>query len=371
MTRVLVTGGAGFIGSHTVDALLARGYDVRILDALLPPVHDGRWPVYVPGSVDRIMGDVRDKTAIRRALDGVHIVYHFAAYQDYLTDFSTFFHVNAAATALLYELIVESRLPIDLVVVASSQAVYGEGTYRCSSCGLVHPDQRLESQLARGQWEIECPTCRGPLVVELTNEATVRPHNSYAMSKRSQEEIALSLGRRYGIRSVALRYSIVQGPRQSFRNAYSGALRSFAVRVLHGRAPVVYEDGLQQRDYVGIGDVVRANLLPLDRPDMASEAYNVGGDRSLTVTELATLVAREAGVDVHPYLPGSYRIGDTRHVRSDVSRLGAFGWRPEVPQERVVREYLAWARQQPDLADTYEQAERRMRDTGVLRDVAR
>jgi len=371
VTKVLVTGGAGFIGSHTVDALLGRGYDVRVVDALLPPVHNGRWPGYVPAKVERIIADTRDKAAMGSALDGVAVIYHFAAYQDYLMDFSTFFHVNATATALLYELIVERHLPVELVIVASSQAVYGEGKYRCASCGVVYPDQRPESQLAKGQWEVRCPACDGPLTMERTDEATVRPHNSYAMSKRSQEEIALNLGRRYGIPSVAFRYSIVQGPRQSFHNAYSGALRSFAVRVLHGRAPVVYEDGLQQRDYVSVDDVVRANLLPLDRPDMAFAAYNVGGDRSLTVQDLAELVAREAGADVRPHLPGSYRFGDTRHVRSDVSRLGAFGWRPHVAQELMVREYLAWARQQPDLADTYEQAERRMRDTGVLRDVAR
>jgi dTDP-L-rhamnose 4-epimerase len=369
VTRVLVTGGAGFIGSHTVDGLLARGLTVRVLDALRPPVHrDGIWPDYLPADVERVHGDVTDSEVLRRSLDDVQIVYHLAAYQDYLPDFSRFFKTNAVSTALLYELIVNEQRQVELVVVASSQAVYGEGKYRCQACGVVYPDQRDEPQLRRGEWEIRCPTCRGELAVEWTDEAVVHPHNSYAMSKRAQEELALSLGRRYGIPTVALRYSIVQGPRQSFRNAYSGALRSFAVRVLHGRPPVVYEDGGQQRDYVWIGDVVAANLLPLAHDGMAYAAYNVGGNRTLTVRELARLVIAESGADVEPVLPGTYRLGDTRHIRSDVRRLRAFGWSPREAQDRVVRAYLAWAREQSDLADTYAEAETQMRAAGVLRD---
>lgn len=368
--RVLVTGGAGFIGSHTVDALLARGHEVRVLDALEPPVHTGDWPAYLPGNIERVRGSVTDRAVLLRCLQGVDAVFHLAAYQDYLTDFSHFFQTNSVGTALLYELIVNERLPIAKVVVASSQAVYGEGAHQCPDHGVQHPTQRAGGQLDAQDWEVRCPVCGGPTAPVATSEATTSPHNAYAISKRDQEDIALKFGRRYGIPSVALRYSIVQGPRQSFRNAYSGALRSFAVRVLAGRAPVVYEDGRQLRDYVSIHDVVDANLLALTDERAEGQAFNVGGDRQVTVLELAALVCAEAGVNLAPELPGLYRMGDTRHVFSDVSRLRALGWAPRVTQVEAVREYLAWAAEQPDVRDTFADARQRMEAAGVLRSVA-
>lgn len=367
MKRILVTGGAGFIGSHTVDALLAKGHDVRILDALLPPVHDGTVPSYIPREVEFVRGDVRDRTAMASALRDVAVVYHMAAYQDYLPDFSTFFHTNAVSTALLYELIVAERRSVELVVVASSQAVYGEGRYACSACGLVYPGPRLEAQLARGIWDIECPRCGGPLSPGWTDESVMKPHNAYGLSKRDQDDIATHLGRRYGIPSVGLRYSIVQGPRQSFRNAYSGALRSFTVQIGSGLEPVIYEDGKQIRDYVAIADVVRANLMPLDKPEMAGRSFNVGGNRSVAVMELASMVARTLGKAVPCVPSGLYRVGDTRHIRSDVSALCSFGWRVQEELPDVARAYVEWAHQSPDFHKAAMDAQRRMRELGVVR----
>ncbi len=364
---ILVTGGAGFIGSHTIDALLARGHRVRVLDALTPPVHaDGR-PDYLPAEVELIQGSVTDREAFRRALAGIEVVFHFAAYQDYLTDFSHFFQTNSVGTALLYELIVNERLPVRKVVVASSQAIYGEGKYRCPSHGVRYPDQRSPEQLRRRDWAVRCPVCAEPMEPLWTDEQVAVPHNSYALSKRDQEEIALKLGRRYDIPSVALRYSIVQGPRQSLRNAYSGALRSFAVRVLTGQAPVLYEDGEQWRDYVSIHDVVRANLLVLEDRRADYQVFNVGGDRRVTVRELAALVIQTAGVDLEPEVPGLYRVGDTRHIFSDVSKLRGLGWTPQVSQPEIVRDYLTWAAEQRGLRDTFAEAQATMQATGVLR----
>ncbi len=369
--RVLVTGGAGFIGSHTVDALLARGHAVRVLDSLEPPVHTGTPPAYLPAEVDFLHGSVTDRSALRRALDGVDAVFHFAAYQDYLTDFSRFFVVNAGGTALLYELIVAERLPIRKVVVASSQAVYGEGAYRCPRHGVVHPAPRSVEQLARAAWDVVCPVCGGAVLLIDTDETVVAPHNSYALSKRDQEEIALTLGRRYGIPSVALRYSIVQGPRQSFRNTYSGALRAFTVRALAGRPPVLYEDGRQLRDYVAVEDAVRANLLVFGDARADGVAFNVGSGRRVTVCELAALVLAITGqaATLTPAISGLYRIGDTRHICSDISRLRALGWEPAVSQEAMARGYVVWAAAQPDIRDTFADAEARMRAAGVLRQV--
>jgi dTDP-L-rhamnose 4-epimerase len=367
--KILVTGGAGFIGSHTVDLLLQGGHAVRVLDALEPPVHrDRQVPNYVPREVEFIQGDVRDRTAWERALPGVEAVYHFAAYQDYLPDFSKFFHVNAVGAALLYEIVVEKRLPIRKIIVASSQAVYGEGKYRCDKDGWQYPGPRPADQLAQRAWELRCPACGGPMRPEMTDEAMVKPHNSYAMSKYAEEQIALNLGWRYTIPSVGMRYSIVQGPRQSFRNAYSGALRIFAMQTLADERPTIYEDGRQLRDYVYVGDVARANLLVLEDARADFQAFNVGAGQAWTVLEFARLMAEAAGrPDLEPQLLGEYRFGDTRHVISDISKLRALGWEPQGRPEQSAREYLAWAQAQPDFGNYSSEARKHMQAVGAVR----
>ncbi|MCL4543428.1 MAG: NAD-dependent epimerase/dehydratase family protein [Chloroflexi bacterium] len=370
--RILVTGGAGFIGSHCVDALLAREHQVRILDLLTAPVHlPGHWPEYLDPRAERIRGDVTDRAVLRSALDGIDAVLHLAAYQDHLTDFSHFFQVNAAGTALLYELIVAEHLPVGRIVVASSQAVAGEGLHRCERHGALVPEQRTEQQLRAGAWDLRCPDCSAVLTPLPTPEAVFSPHNSYAMAKRDQEEIALKLGRRYGIPSVALRFSIVQGPRQSFRNAYSGALRIFTVQALAGRAPLLYEDGQQLRDFISVHDTVDAVMLAVEDSRSDGLALNVGGDRQVSVHELAVLVMQEAGLPGAPEAPGLFRFGDTRHALSSVSRLRSFGWRSQRNQQEIVAGYVSWARQQPDLTDTTRAAEEAMRRMGVLRPTSR
>lgn len=385
---MLVTGGAGFIGSHTVDLLLKQGYQVRILDSLTPPVHvDGNIPDFVSQKdTEFIEGNVRDRTAWERALEGVEAVFHLAAYQDYLPDFSTFFHTNTVSTALLYEVIVEKKLPVSKVVVASSQAAYGEGKYRCvaveahgetghdgsssSDSPVQYPGMRSEAQLRRGQWDVGCPVCSAHLDPQWTDEAVVNPHNSYAISKYTQELVALNLGRRHNIPTACVRYSIVQGARQSFRNAYSGVLRIFTQRILHGRPPICYEDGQQLRDYVSVHDVVRANLLVLNNESVDYQVINVGGDRRVSVLEYARLVAKEIGVSIEPQVTGVYRFGDARHSFSDVSRLKGLGWAVEVPLESIVKEYVDWAQAQAGFRDYSSEAEVRMETLGTIRRIS-
>lgn len=371
--RVLVTGGAGFIGSHTVDALLARGYEVRILDSLTPPVHEaGKAPEYVPAGAELLVGDVRDAEEWKRALDGADAVIHLAAYQDYLTDFSKFFHVNTVGTALLYEVIVEQRLDIKKVVVASSQAAYGEGKYRCAAHPerVYYPSLRTEEQLRRGDWQVHCPDCDAPMQWVITDEAHVNPQNQYAMSKYTQELLAFNFGRRYDIPTTCLRFSIVQGKRQSFRNAYSGILRNFTQRLLAGQAPVCYEDGLQERDYVYVKDVARAILIALEDSRTDYEAFNVGGARPVTVLEYARLLCEKINPRIEPRLPGLYRFGDTRHIVSDVSKLERLGWTPSKGISEIADEYIAWAETQPGLRDYYAEAEVGMLARGTLRAAA-
>lgn len=364
--NVLVTGGAGFIGSHTVDALLQAGHRVRIFDALCKPVHLQGVPAYLPRAAELVVGDVRDKAALAQALQGMDAVYHFAAYQDYLPDFSTFFSVNAAGTALIYELIVERKLPIQKVVVASSQAVAGEGLYRDADGRLFTPDIRPEERLARRQWDI-CDAAGRPAESVPTPETVANPQNQYGLSKLSQEKIALSLGRRYGIPSVALRYSIVQGPRQSFYNAYSGACRIFCLHYYFNRAPTLYEDGLQLRDYVNIDDVVRANLLVMQDPRADYRAFNVGGGRAYTVREFAEIVRSVFGRDIPPAVPGLYRFGDTRHILSDISALRELGWHPAQTPADSVRAYRDYLCGQTDVNDIMAYAEKKMRELNVVR----
>jgi dTDP-L-rhamnose 4-epimerase len=365
----LITGGAGFIGLHTATELLRAGYAVRILDNLTPPVHDGKggWPECLPRDAERMLGDVRNRKDWRKALRGADMVIHLAAHQDLLPNFSQFFHVNSVGTALLYEAIVAEKLPVRKVVVASSQFVYGEGRYRCVKDGEVFPDGREPQRLTKGLWEPVCPKCGGAITPLTLLETHANPKNQYSIAKYSQELMAVALGRNYGIPSVAMRYSIVQGPYQSFRNAYSGVLRIFTLQLMAGRAPTVFEDGRQLRDYVDVSDVVRANQLVLENDKANYQVFNVGGGRGYTVLEFAKIVADVLGARVSPDVTGEYRVGDTRHSVSDISKLQKLGWRPIKTPRESVREYVEWIRQQKLDKDYAAEALATLRETGALR----
>ncbi|MEM9845973.1 MAG: SDR family NAD(P)-dependent oxidoreductase, partial [Pseudomonadota bacterium] len=317
--KVLITGGAGFIGSHTADALLAKGHQVRVLDILQQPVHrGGEKPAYLDPEIEFMIGDVRDEAALLAAMRGVDAIYHMAAFQDYLPEFSRFFSTNVTSTALIYELIVREKLPIRKVVVASSQAALGEGLYLDAEKTRVLPGLRPDHQLRDGLWEIQAQEPHiGPLTYQATDETVANPQNCYGTSKIAQENVALNLGRMYSIPSVAMRYSIVQGPRQSLYNAYSGACRIFSLSFHMGREPVVYEDGNQVRDFVNYLDVVDANLCVLEDDRANYEMFNVGGGQAITVKEFATTVGQIFGHnDYRPAVSGKYRFGDTRHILS-------------------------------------------------------
>src|SRR5260370_26614144 len=326
--KILVTGGAGFIGSHTCDRLLSLGHDVVILDALTPPVHRNGHPAFLGPEVDFYQGDTRNRDLLANLLRRVDAVYHFAAYQDYLPDFSRFSDVNVVSPALLYEIIVAERLDLAGIVVASSQSAMGEGLYWCPVDGEQTPGMRPESALAASQWDIPCPACGGPLEMRTTPERVSNPQNAYGMSKPGEELDAINLGRRHGLPTVALRYSIVQGPRQSVHNAYSGACRIFCLSYLLGRAPVLYEDGGAIRDYINIEDVVDANVLVLSDDRAVGQVFNVGGGKAVTTQEFADIVMRQYGSDKPGMVTGEYRFADTRHILSDISALRALGLEP-------------------------------------------
>jgi dTDP-L-rhamnose 4-epimerase len=312
-------------------------------------------------------GDVRDREAWEQALEDVDYVFHLAAYQDYLPDFANFFDVNCVGTALLYELIVEREYPIRKVIVASSQAVYGEGRHDCSVHGVQYPPPRTIEQLQREAWNLTCPLCAREMEPQLTAESVVNPHTQYAISKYAQEIMALRLGRRYEIPTVALRYSITQGARQSPNNAYSGILRIFTTRLLDGLPPVIYEDGGQLRDYVSVKDVVRANLLVMEDTRADYCAFNVGSGQSTSVLKYARLLMETVGLEKEPVCQAQFRLGDTRHIVSDVREICRLGWEPRVPLPEIMRDYVDWVQKEENAGSAYLEADRVMEEKGVVR----
>jgi dTDP-L-rhamnose 4-epimerase len=366
--RILITGGAGFIGSHTTDALLKKGHEVKILDILKKPVHMKGFPEYLDKSkIEFIYGDVRNKTLMTYALQDVDVVYHLAAYQDYLPDYSTFSHINTFSTSLIYEIIEENSFPVKKVIVASSQAVMGEGKYLNNEGVEFFPNLRTDSQLQELKWNHFDPKTGLDLEIQLSDERVVNPQNPYAMSKYQQEMLAINLGKRIGVPSVAMRYSIVQGSRQSFYNAYSGACRIFSLAYYLKKQPTAFEDGNAKRDYVNIHDVVNANILVMEDDRANYEVFNVGGGNAFTVIEFAEVVASVYGLDMKPKVPRDYRFGDTRHIISDISKLKSIGWKPEKTVYDSVKEYKAYLEEQSDIEDILDYAENKMKNLNVIR----
>src|ERR1700730_5131587 len=320
--KVLITGGAGFIGQRTGELLLKQGHQLTILDNLSPPAHDG--PPALPAGMELVEGDVRKREDWVKALKENEGGLHLADNPANLPSFRQLFHVNAVGTAILFELLLEGKTSVRRVVLGSSMAVYGEGKYRCGKDGDVYPQPRSLDALERGIWDPPRPICGGAISPRVTAESVARPTSAYGLSKLAQEEMVRLLGERHGIEWIILRYGAVQGRAQPFQNAYYGALRIFALRLAHGQAPALLEDGNQLRDFVDVEDVARANVAAIN--GLPRGAYNVASGRAHAVIDLARTLLRVAERDLTPETPGRYRVGDPRHVVPDVSRLKAAGW---------------------------------------------
>jgi len=369
--NVLITGGAGFIGSHTADRLLQEGHSVRVLDSLEEPVHQNKQkPKYLDDRIEFILGDVCDEKTLLQSMIDCDVVFHFAAFQDYLPIFSKFVDVNVSSTAKIYELIVKHNLPIQKVIVASSQSTLGEGVYTDANGQKVLPDMRTDENLKEGLWNPVCPpTHEPPIEYSLTDESVNNPQNPYGISKIAEEKFALYLGKRYNIPSVAMRYSIVQGSRQSFYNAYSGACRIFCLSFHQNKTPQIYEDGNQIRDYINIHDVVDANILVMNDERANYEMFNVGGGLPITVNEFAKVVAEIFGhEDYKPKPSGKYRFGDTRHIFSDISKLKSLGWSPKRTVHDSVKEYKEWLEDASSIDNIIEYCNQKMMTMDVVRE---
>ena len=344
--RILITGGAGFIGSHVGDELLRHGHEVRALDVLAPQVHGenaGR-PDYLNEDIELIRGDVRDPDAVRRALDRIDAVYHFAAavgVGQSMYEVERYTSVNNVGTAVLLEALVER--PVERLVVASSMSLYGEGAYQTAQGRVVAGPARSRQQLAAGRWEPTAPD-GGPLAPVPTPEDK-RPElaSVYALSKWDQEQLCLMVGAAYDIPTVALRFFNVFGTRQALSNPYTGVLAIFAARLLNGNRPMVFEDGLQRRDFVSVSDVAQACRLALEVDAAAGHAINVGSGRAYTIRDVAEMLATVLGLHIEPEISRKYRVGDIRHCFADISRARALlGYEPRVPLEDGIVELAEW-----------------------------
>jgi dTDP-L-rhamnose 4-epimerase len=381
--KVLVTGGAGFIGSYIVEALLQAGYDVRVFDNLEPQVHGalgetGQAPDYLAEDAEFIQGDVRDRDAIAEALDGIDYLFHEAALvgvPQSMYDVRRYMDINAVGGATVLDALVNTprvRDRLKKMVVASSMSIYGEGAYRCEEHGTVTPRLRANAQLEKGQWELFCPTGCGRTVVPVatTEEKPLQPLSIYAIGKRDHEEMFLSVGAAYGIPAVALRYWQVYGQRQALSNPYTGVGAIFSSRILAGNAPPVYEDGNQLRDFVHAKDIARANVLALESPKADGYAINVGTGNPISILDVAWTLIREMGADergIAPNVLGTFRPGDTRHCFPDLTRArDLLGYEAQIPFEVGARELISWVRQQEGRAeDRFEIAQRELRERGL------
>ena len=367
--QILITGGAGFIGSHLADALLAAGDRVRALDNLSPQVHGDKRtaPEYLDDEVELVVGDVRDREAVDRALQGVDVVYHLAAAVGVGQSMYRIAHytdVNNHGTAVLLEALAER--PVERLVVASSMSVYGEGLYHDPQGRPVDIAERDRARLQAGAWEPRGPD-GDPLTPVPTPERKPPSLASiYALSKFDQERMCLLVGAAYGIPTTALRFFNVFGTRQSLSNPYTGVLAIFASRILNGKRPAVFEDGEQRRDFVHVSDVARACVLAAQRPAAAGQVFNIGSGHSYTVAEIAHRLARVMErEDLQPDITGKYRVGDIRHCFADVARARAvLDFDPRVALEEGLAELAAWL-ERPVATDRADEARAELAARGL------
>jgi dTDP-L-rhamnose 4-epimerase len=345
-TRILITGGAGFIGSHLADELLSAGYRVRALDSLVPQVHSDRArPAYLDDEVELMVGDVRNRDAVSRALQGVDAVFHLAAqvgvgqsmYQ--IADYTA---TNVVGTSTLLEAL--AAHPVERLIVASSMSIYGEGLYRTPDGQAVQDAERTMERLSSGDWELDTPDGVPLSPVPTPESKTPSLKSVYALTKFDQERLCLMIGEAYRVPTVAARFFNVYGPRQALSNPYTGVLAIFASRLLNRRAPVIYEDGEQRRDFVSVYDVARALRLALEVPAAAGQAFNVGSGQSASVREIAArMSAMLDAEDIEPEITGTYRFGDIRHCFADITHARTvLGYEPQITLEAGLMELAGW-----------------------------
>ncbi|HIE29682.1 TPA: SDR family NAD(P)-dependent oxidoreductase [Candidatus Poribacteria bacterium] len=371
--KILITGGAGFIGSHIADVLIKQGHSVRLYDNLTPQVHT-QIPEYLNEEAEFIQGDIRNRDELAKAIKDVEVIFHKAAavgVGQSMYQIRRYTDVNALGTANLLDILANEKHRVQKLIVAASMSEYGEGAYQCETCGIVYPKQRSLKQLQQRQWEMFCPNCSKPVQPVATNEnKPLQPTSIYAISKQIQEQMCLCVGEAYNIPVVALRYFNIYGARQSLNNPYTGVMAIFSSRILNDNPPLIFEDGLQTRDFVHISDIVQANLLAMNSDKANGRVFNVGTGQATTICKVAELLLEalqsdrslRSGQVLKPEIVNRFRIGDIRHCFADISKIrDTLGFEPKVTLTDGIKELMDWVKEQTAV-DEFEKAERELED---------
>ena len=369
--KVLITGGAGFIGSFVTDKLLELGHDVRILDNLDPQVHpSGALPAYINKEAEFIKGDVRDYNTLEKVLKGARVVFHFAScvgvsQSQYMIKKYT--DVAVGGTGNLLDIIVNKKNNVKKIIVAASMSSYGEGLYACDTCGTVRPALRSEGQMKKKQWEPLCPTCGRVVKAAATDEKQYYQCNSiYGITKKVQEEMVMHIGRTYDIPAVSLRFFNVYGPRQALSNPYTGVCAIFISRIKNNNPPVIYEDGLQTRDFISVHDIVEANILAMTRKGADFEEFNVGSQNPMSIKKIADVLIKLYGKDLKPHITNQYRKGDVRHCFADIKKINnKLCFKPRVDLRAGMKELIEWSRTEC-AKDGFNKAKSELKRKGLL-----
>ncbi len=377
LKKILITGGAGFIGSSLALALVRRGHVVTVLDNLAPQIHGdepNNSPLFkrIKGKVAFHRGDVTCREDLLKVLPGVDTVVHLAAETgtgQSMYAIRRYADINVGGTALLLDLIANEAFPVRRLVVASSRAVYGEGKYRCQNHGVHFPNARHESAMAIGQFEHVCPVCKQLMQVEPTDESSaLNPSSVYGVTKLTQEQLVLSVGQALGISALAFRYQNVYGPGQSLSNPYTGILSIFSTRIRQGKAINIFEDGKESRDFVFIDDVVEATIRGIEHEMALVGAFNVGSGIATDVLSVAHMLRNYLGGDSEINVSGRYRSGDIRHNLADLDKLSqVLSFNAKVSFEDGVRRFVDWVRSERLADDRYEESLEELRVKGLFK----
>lgn len=374
MKKVLITGGAGFIGTHLSQSLLEQGYGVIVLDNLSPQIHGADYTFPEREGIRFIKGDVRNKADWEEALKEANIVVHYAAETgtgQSMYEVHRYIEHNISGTGLLLDALVNTQHNVEKVIVASSRAIYGEGKYACDQHGVQYPPSRKDKDLAAGNFEPRCPVCDKPLQVLPTDEdSKLHPSSVYGITKLSQEQLVLNVCQSIGIPALAFRYQNVYGPGQSLKNPYTGILSIFSTLIRSGGKRInIFEDGEETRDFVYVGDVVKATMLGIESEAVSHEVYNVGSGVATTVLEVAEQLRTLYAADTEIEVTGNYRIGDIRHNVASLEKISAdLGFHPEVSFSEGIRKFAAWVQQQEEVqGGSYEESIRQMKQKGLMK----
>jgi len=375
MTNILITGGAGFIGSRLCEKLYDKGYNITVLDNLSPQIHGEEESSLFKKIKDKctfINGDVRNKEDWKVALKNQNIVVHLAAETgtgQSMYEVEKYNDVNIMGTAHLLEILANSTHSIKKMIVASSRAIYGEGKYNCKIHGDQYPLQRKETDMDKGEFNPKCDICNSELNLVATDEKSkIHPSSIYGINKQQQEQMVMLMGDSLGIPSVAFRYQNVYGPGQSLSNPYTGILSIFSTRILNGNNLDIYEDGLESRDFVYIDDVVDATILGIEKEQSNGEVFNVGSGIATTVKEVAESLKKFYNSDITISISGKYRLGDIRHNYADLNKAKSLlGFTPKYNFQKGISEFVNWVKTQEVMEDKYEKSVQELKDKGLMK----